>query len=124
MTSTFGGIAYFNSGPHRFVVERLGRLVQGPFETGLDLAFSTDRGPKELAMLQTGRLIAPTNAALWTLIDAIQSRCEGTLAGTLVDHHGRAWTGLRMIAFQPEDRIDRGRVYSLAYRVRYLRFGG
>lgn len=123
MASTFGGVAYFNSGPHRFVVRRLGRLVQGPFGTPLDLPYSTDRGPAELAIVQTGRLIAASNAALWTLIDAVQARAESTLAGTLVDHHGRSWANLRMIAFRPDDRIDRGRVFSIRYRVDYLRFG-
>jgi hypothetical protein len=123
MGSTFGGVAYFNSGPHRFVVRRLGRLVQGPFETALDLPYSTDRGPAEVAVVQTGRLVAATNAALWTLIDAIQARAELLTTGTLVDHHGRSWTTMRMIRFAPADRIDRGRVFSLRYRVDYLRFG-
>lgn len=123
MGSTFGGASYFNSGPHRFIVKRLGRLVQGPFQTALDLPYSTDRGPAEVAVVQTGRLTATTNAALWALIDAIQTRAENTLAGTLVDHHGRQWSNMRLIAFKPDDRIDRGRVYSVAYQVDYLRFG-
>lgn len=124
MASTFGGVGYFNSGPHRFIVGRLGRLVQGPFQTPLDLPYSTDRGPAELRIIQTGRLVASTNAGLWTLIDAIQTRAEGTQAGTLVDHHGRQWMNLRMISFRPDAQIDRGRVYSVRYQVDYLRFGG
>lgn len=124
MASTFGGVAYFNSGPHRFVEKRLGRLVQGPFQTALDLPYSTDRGPAEMAVAQTGRLMAATNAALWTLIDAIQAKAESSTSGTLIDHHGRQWTNMRMISFRMDDRIDRGRVLSVRYKVDYLRFGG
>ncbi len=124
MASTFGGVAYFNSGPHRFVVKRLGRLVQGPFGTALDLPYSTDRGPAEVAVVQTGRLTAATNAALWAIIDSIQAKAESNTAGTLIDHHGRQWTNLKMIGFRMSDRIDRGRVLSVRYQVDYLRFGG
>jgi hypothetical protein len=124
MASTFGGIAYFNSGPHRFIIRRVGRLVRGPFSTSLDLAYSTDAGVAELAIIQVGRLVASSNSALWTLMDAIQARAEGNTAGTLVDHHGRQWTNLRMTGFRPDPRIDRGRVYSVRYRVDYLKFGG
>lgn len=124
MASTFGGVAYFNSGPHRFVIKRIGRLVQGPFQTALDLPYSTDRGPAEVAVVQIGRLTAATNAALWAIIDSIQTRAENTTAATLIDHHGRQWTNMRLIAFTMESRIDRGRVYSVRYRADYLRFGG
>lgn len=124
MASTFGGVAYFNSGPHRFVVKKLGRLVQGPFVTALDLPYSTDRGPAEVAVVQTGRLTAATNAALWAIIDSIQAKAETNQTGTLIDHHGRQWTTMRMIAFRMSDRIDRGRVLSVRYQVDYLRFGG
>jgi hypothetical protein len=123
MASTFGGVAYFNSGPHRFIVRRLGRLVQGPFATELDLPYSTDRGPAEVSIVQTGRLTASTNAALWTLIDAIQTKAESTQTGTLIDHYNRQWTNMRLIRFQADDRIDRGRVFSVRYRAEYLRFG-
>lgn len=123
MGSTFGGVAHFNSGPHRFVVKRLGRLVQGPFQTALDLPYSTDRGPAEVAVVQTGRLTAATNAALWTLIDSIHAKAESGTTATLIDHHGRQWTNMQMISFKMEDRIDRGRVYSVRYKVDYLRFG-
>lgn len=123
MASSFAGFSLFNSGPHRFIVGRLGRLTRGPFETPTEDPFTTDEGPRELAIIQTGRLIAPTTSALWTLVEAIRSHVELPRVGTLTDHHGRQWTNLTLYRFDPDDRIDRGREVSLRYRALYLRFG-
>lgn len=123
MGSTFAGLTLFNSGPHRFIVGRLGRLTRGPFATPLDLPFTSDEGVREMLILQTGRLVAVTDAALWALVDAIQVAAELPTTGTLVDHHGRTWTTMTLIRVQPADRIDRGRTVSLSYEARYLRFG-
>lgn len=123
MSSTFAGKSLFNSGPHRFIVGRLGRLTRGPFQTPLDLPYTTDEGTRELVILQQGRLVAATNAALWSQIDLIQIEAEATTTGTLIDHHGESWTGLTLIRFEPIKWIDRGRQFSLAYEAIYLRFG-
>jgi hypothetical protein len=77
---------------------------------------------REIIVDQSGRLVAADDAALWALVDAVQSEAEATNNRTLTDHHGRAWTGMRMILFEPGDRIDRGRVVSVAYEVRYLKW--
>ncbi len=122
MASTFAGFSLFNSGPHRFIVGRVGRLTRGPFATPTDDPFTTDEAVRELAIVQTGRLVASSNAALWTLIDAIRTQAELPRTGTLVDHHGRSWTSMTLHRFDPADRIDRGRDYTLAYRALYLRF--
>jgi len=76
MASTFAGLSLFNSGPHRFAVGRTGRLVRGPFQTALELPYSTDEGPAELAIVQTGRLVASTSSALWALVDAARAQAE------------------------------------------------
>lgn len=123
MSSTFANLALFNSGPHRFIVGRLGRFTRGPFSTFLELPHTTDDAKRELVITQNGRLAASTNAALWSLADAVQAEAELPRNGTLIDHHGRPWTNMTLISFRPADRIDRGRVYSLAYRATYLRFG-
>lgn len=124
MASTFAGFSLFDSGPHRFIVGRIGRLTRAPFSTPTEDPFTTDEAARELAILQTGRLVASTNAALWALVDAIKSHAELPRTGTLVDHHGRSWTGMTLYRFDPADRIDRGREYSLSYRAVYLKFGG
>ena len=123
MGSTFAGLSLFDSGPHRFVVGRLGRLTRGPFRTPLDLPVTTDEGVREVLVIQTGRLVAATNAALWQLVDAIQTQSELPLTGTLVDHHGRVWLNMTLFRFQPGEQIDRGRKVSLEYEARYLQFG-
>ncbi len=122
MGSTFGSLALFDSGPHRFTVGRLGRLTRGPYVGSNQNPYTVDNGTRELIVIQMGRLVAADDAALWTLIDAVQSEAEAAMQRTLTDHHGRAWTGMRMILFQAGDRIDRGREVSLAYEVRYLEF--
>ena len=124
MASTFAGFSLFDSGPHRFIVGRLGRLTRGPFSTPTEDPFTTDEAVREVVIVQTGRLVASTNAALWALVDAIKSHAELPRTGTLVDHHGRSWTGMTLHRFDPADRVDRGREYSLGYRVMYLKFGG
>lgn len=124
MASAFAGLSLFNSGPHRFVFGPVGRLVRPPFATALELPYSVDEGPRELAVLQTGRLVASSTSLLWALADAIQAQAELPRTGTLVDHHGRSWSNLTLWRFQPLTPVDRGRTVSLAYTVRYLRFAG
>lgn len=124
MASTFASLSLFNSGPHRFILGKLGRYTRGPFQTPAELPFTSNDALRELSIIQSGRLIAATNAELWTLIDAVQLRAEQGLVGTLVDHQGKQWTNLTLHNFQPERRIDRGRSFSVRYRCDYLRFGG
>lgn len=123
MASTFNGVGLFNSGPHRFVMQTIGRLVIGPLRPPDFLNNSQTPAPLELRIVQTGRLTAATVAALWTQIDAIRAVAEGSTPGTLVDHHGRSWTNLRLIRFTPTGPIDRGRTVSQPYEAEYLRFG-
>lgn len=124
MASTFAGFQLFNSGPHRFIIGRVGRLIRGPFESPFDLPYTTNEGVRELTIQQLGRLVAASNTELWSLIDAIQAQCELPRTGTLTDHWNRQWTGMTLTTFEPAQRIDRGRVFSVGYRVVYLRFGG
>ena len=123
MASTFAGKSLFNSGPHRFIIGRVGRLTRGPFQTPLDLPYTTDEGVRELVVLQRGRLVATTNLSLWSKIDLIQTEAEAITTGTLIDHHGRSWTDMTLIRFEPSGWIDRGRMFTLAYEAIYLRFG-
>ena len=123
MASTFAGKSLFNSGPHRFIIGRIGRLTRGPFSTPLDLPFTTDEETRELFIVQRGRLTSITNASLWTKIDLIQTEAEAITSGTLIDHHGRSWTDMTFIRFEPSKWIDRGRMFSLAYEALYIRFG-
>ncbi len=119
MSSTFAGFALFDSGPHRFGIGTLGRHYLGP-DRGINTSPTTfDREKAELSIFQRGRLLAASDSALMALIDAIRGHAELPRTGTLVDHHGRSWPNMTMLTFEPEDRIDRGRVVSVGYVVLY-----
>jgi len=121
MSSTFTGLDLFGSGPHRFVIKPVGMLFLPPL-TADPLQITTDVVTQlELAIIQTGRLVAASDAALWALVDTIEQKVEIPLKGSLVDHSGRSWLNMTMLRFVPDDRIDRGRVVSLSYRVDYIR---
>lgn len=123
MSSTYAGKSLFNSGPHRFIIGRIGRLTRGPFSTPLDFPYTTDEDKRELFIVQQGRLAATSNTSLWTKIDLIQTEAEAITTGTLIDHQGRSWTDMTLIRFTPSTWIDRGRTFSLAYEALYIRFG-
>lgn len=122
MASTIAGVALFNSGPHRFVIRSVGRLWLPPLAIDeLQETTAVIESPIELAIVQTGRLIADTDAALWSLVDAIKTRTEQALKGTLIEHSGRQWTNMTLLRFRADDRVNRGRKVSLSYRVDYIR---
>lgn len=119
--SAIAGQTLFNSGPHRFITRRLGARWFPPyaldaFQTGVEVT-----GPIELHIVQTGRLIASSDADLVAQINAIKAAGEGQLTGALVDNAGQVWTNMTFLTFRPADEVDRGRVISLAYTADYIR---
>lgn len=122
MASSFLSLPLFNSGPHRFDIGPVGRLTTAPFRGSNFNAATRDDAALELTITQSGRLIAASESALWTLYDAVKAVAEGTTPGTLIDHSGRSWVSLRLVTFDAMGPIDRGRVFSLAYRCVYRRF--
>ncbi len=123
MSSSFKTLNLFGSGPHRFVVDT-GGLFAVPFRVfDVTLPGSASFGNYELEVTVRGRLVAASNGALWTLRDAIEGHAvHPATSGTLVDHHGRTWTGMTLYRFEVEDRLDRGRQISLGYVARFRRF--
>lgn len=119
--SSIDGQSLFDSGPHRFVIRSVGTLYFPPLSLDF-LQTSTELiGPIELAIRQTGRLVSTTESGLWSLVDAIKSAGESQLNGTLIDNAGQSWTDMTFLRFRPDDRVDRGRVISLAYTADYIR---
>ncbi|MBL0921568.1 MAG: hypothetical protein IBJ10_05500 [Phycisphaerales bacterium] len=120
--STIAGQSLFNSGPHRFLHGRVGRLWAPPLR--LDslqdriVVFPTNL---ELVIRQEGRLVGASEADLWAQAALIQARCQSLLTGALVDNSGNTWTGMTLIEFAPESNADRGRAVSLAYGAMYAR---
>lgn len=118
MASSFNGVDLFGPGPHRFAQGRQGNLVVSVaayLQTFLPGSISY--GLHDLDVIVTGRLVADTEAALWARRDAIVAVLQHPPApATLVDHHGREWTGMSFWRFDEGSRTDRGRRTSLAFR--------
>jgi hypothetical protein len=123
VASSYKGQNLFGSGPHRFALGTLGEVVVSDLSLG---GFSSDSfavGPRELEVVVTGRLAAASEAALWTLRDAIVAQLVSPPAGgTLIDTHGRSWSDMSFITYDEGDRTDRGRVWSMSYRAVFRRF--
>jgi hypothetical protein len=123
MPSSFKGLDLFGSGPHRFAVARQGQAITSELFATPPASGSLYLGLAELAVTVAGRLVAASEAALWALRDAITAQLlDPPAPGTLVDLHGRTWSDLSFVSFAPADRTDRGRVWSLAYEARFLKF--
>lgn len=119
MPSSFKGLDLFGSGPHRFAVAKEGNYILFDEFTG-----DTDAGGLiDLDVVVTGRLVAASEPALWSLRDAITGQIFSNPAGgTLVDLHGRSWSSMVFIGFTPGDRTDRGRRRSLSYKAVFRRY--
>jgi hypothetical protein len=123
MSSTFKGLNLFGSGPHRFSVWRQGQALQSELFLVPPMPGTRYLGLVELRVTVQGRLVAPSETALWALRDAITAQLlDPPEPGTLLDLHGRAWMDMSFVRFRPGDRTDRGRVRSLAYTAQFLRF--
>jgi len=124
MGSTIAGQALFDSGPHRFVTRSLGTLFVPPLFFDPVQVTTDVITPLELSIEQRGRLVGPGEAGLWSQVEAIRAAAEAQLNGDLVDNHGRVWVNMTFLRFRPADRVDRGRVVSLAYEADYIRLAG
>ncbi len=120
MPTTFRGLSLFDSGPNRFKVMETGRLFVVPL-VGLNTGnpFLLEVDVKEAEYEQVGRLVAATESALWMLSDAIQAEAELQAKGDLVLPSGRTFPGLNMLRYDPGEVVDRGRLFSMAYRIEY-----
>lgn len=122
MPSTFKSLALF-AGPHRFALAKQGHLVVADFALGGYGPNSYPLGLVELEVIVTGRLVAASESALWTLRDAMAAQLlDPPTPGTLVDTHGRTWEGMSFHTYIEGDRTDRGRMRSIAYEARFRRF--
>jgi len=123
VSSSFKGIDLFGSGPHRFSIGKRGELVVSHFALGVFDGGSAPLGLLELDVIVRGRLVAASESALWTRRDAVTAELiHPPTAGTLIDLHGRTWTGMSFISYQEADRVDRGRAWSVAYTAVFRKF--
>lgn len=121
--SSYKGVDLFGSGPHRFAVGPRGERVVPNYVLGAPGSGSTPTGPIEVDVVVRGRLTGGTMSQLWSKRDAITAQLASPpAAGTLIDESGRSWADMSFIAFEEGDRVERGRVCSLAYRAVFRRF--
>ncbi len=120
--SSLAGNTYFNSGPHRFTTRTLGSLVVSPLAIDFLQTDHVVLDKLQLVIIQTGRLIGTDWDNLWDQVDTIKSAAQSRVFGTLIDNNGRSWPNITIVRFKPEDRVDTGRVVSLAYRTDYISF--
>lgn len=121
--STFKSLDLFGSGPHRFALARQGQAILSELFQPTPQSGSLYLGPVELGVIITGTLVAASDADLWTLRDAITDQLlDPPEPGTLIDPHGREWEDMSFIKFTPAGPTNRGRVVSLAYEARFLKF--
>ena len=121
MSATFAGLNLFSSGPHRIVASRYGKIWFSPYSGNVNPFGYTDYFERrEPRLIQTGRLIAETHSALMTLVSAIQVQAEIPKTGTLVEANGTTWTNMTLLQMTLDDRIDRGRKYSVQYELIYV----
>lgn len=120
--SSFKNKNLFGSGPHRFGQGRQGQLIVSSQAIGVFSPQTFAQGLVELEVVVTGRLVAQSEAALWTLRDAIVAELLHPPApGELIDDHGHAWPDMCFVRFDEADRTDRGREHSLAYVATFRR---
>lgn len=125
MPSSFNALDLFGSGPHRFQEGRRGQVWLEPEQQATATDTTELLGEREVEVVVTGRLVAASEAALWTLRDAIAAQLtDPPTAATLEDQHGHQWSDMSFLDFRPADRIDRGRVFSLAYCAIFRRLAG
>jgi hypothetical protein len=123
MPSSFKSLDLFGSGPHRFAVGAQGQALSSELFLPVPASGTLYHGPVELEVTISGRLVAASESALWTLRDAITAQLlDPPAPGMLIDHHGREWADMSFVKFTPDDRTDRARAVSLGYKARFLRF--
>jgi hypothetical protein len=126
MSSSFKGLNLFGSGPHRFAMNKQGLYVVALRAFGDNsIPGSAAFGDLELEVVVRGRLVSATEAGLWTLRDAITAQAVfPATAGTLIDHHGRSWASITLVAYEENEQTDRGRAISIGYEARFRKFFG
>lgn len=123
MSSSFKSLDLFGSGPHRFALGRQGQALESELFATPPNSGTRYLGLVELQVIVTGRLVAPRETDLWTLRDAVTAQLlDPPAPGTLIDLNGRSWSDMSLVSFIAGDRTDRGRVTSLAYGARFVKF--
>lgn len=117
MSGTFKGVDLFGSGPHRFSVGPLGQFTVPKLRLGIIDSGTAWLGLQELTVVVTGRLIAPSESALWARRDAIAAQLiDPPTRGTLTDGRGRTFEDMSFLSYEESaEGVESGRTRSVAY---------
>ncbi len=122
MTASFKSKPLFSSGPHRFAIGKQGQLLIPDVQLGSYTPKTNPFGLLELEVVVTGRLVANSDSALWTLRDAMVAELlDPPTPGTLIDPTGRSYSGMSFVIYQEAPTTDRGRSTSIAYTAHFRR---
>ena len=127
MSSSYGGVDLFGSGPHRFMFEPRGlaRVPLSVIASDPQVSGTHVVGDKELKIVVEGRLVSATEAGLWSLREAVAlPATEAAGTATLIDDAGRSFGQMRLDEYAELGPADRGRVWSMAYRATFIRLIG
>ena len=116
--STFNGQDLFGSGPHAFRPLSWERALDRRHLPGLDGDLVLDMGRSSRIIVQTGRLQAPTAAALHALIEQIEACLDGKLH-VLVDTLGRTLDRVMLEQFELATPVLTSRGLWCDYVARY-----
>ncbi|MEM7755175.1 MAG: hypothetical protein AAF297_06025 [Planctomycetota bacterium] len=120
--SSFRGLDLFGSGPHRTVIARRGMyVVPYSVSTGNDVVPGARAyGDLELIVTVRGRLVASSEAGLWSLRQAVAGEAEfAEGSATLVDTRGRSFESMWLIRYEEFGAVDRGRAWSVVYEATF-----
>jgi len=114
----FDGEKLFDTGPSRLTIggTRL-RHASQPAVDGEGEAVA-GQGRSSRPITQRGTLRADSCDALIAQRDAIEARLDG-LAHELIDGHGRSWSSVMMLSFEPGEIERLGPRWKLDYRIEY-----
>ena len=127
MPSMYNGTALFDSGPHRFIVQRQGQTEVEPGKPAIQGQASArwlQLGLVQLSITVRGRLIAQDESGLWALRDALSAELTASASpATLEDGIGHSWTSMWMVRYEEIGPVDIGREWSIGYEAVFRRVG-
>lgn len=122
MPTTFKGIDFFSSGPHRLFVGAQGETLVPWLSQGVLLPSVLPIGLLDVIVTVRGRLVAASESALWTLRNAMTAQlAHPPVPGTLVDERANSWSEMSFVIYAESDRTDRGRLVSIGYTAIFRR---
>lgn len=123
MPAHFKSLPLFSSGPARFSVMSQGLVVLSNLSLGTTDPNTFPIGPRELDVVVTGRLVASSESALWTLREALTAQITyPPEPGLLEDSRGKQWANMSFIRIDWDTRTDHGRTHSISYAATFRRF--